>query len=552
MNSALAQTARPYRLVLLRNASGNPVDVGAVGPILAPTDIGNRFGINNKGVVVGVFEYAADPQVFHGFVWFPNNLGVSGMHFDLRQLLDIHAHAPTWGSTSDSTLVNDAASDKVMVGFKGPGVGHDGEAYAFTLNLTAATIGAVSLQTEDGPFSTAFGVNDATTTGIVGVTTADCPDLGDDLAFEAYYTTWTPSGGAGTMVLLPTESTASASRAADIARTGTTLRICGDDNGCEEDTDPCTIDVGCGNTCLKETLGALRWSGTSSVSVLDGIETADSGVNGRGINSDDDVGGWGWADPPAGGDPELPCPKRSAFWNGSSQSSHRPGDTMPGNSGHASWAEAISPRDGEGCVTLVGMDLDAEAALVWHGFDDSWCVEDLNQITRGIPANVALTRAFDINQYRHVTVFAENSYSNEFYAGVLTSAADFNGDLKVNGTDRSMLVAHYCSSGCSAAQLEYDLDEDGDVDAADLSILLGTYYSGSSLATVPAICSCSQESFAQQSAASESAAFPLTAETALASLGFGSWQGLSDWLITADEATADTVCDTLAFLLHGE
>jgi len=42
------------------------------------------------------------------------------------------------------------------------------------------------------------------------------------------------------------------------------------------------------------------------------------------------------------------------------------------------------------------------------------------------------------------------------------------------------------------------------------------------------------------------------AEAALASLGFASWQGLSDWLITADEATADTVCDTLAFLLHGE
>jgi len=342
------------------------------------------------------------------------------------------------------------------------------------------------------------------------------------------------------MVILPQFDEGDIGRDFDVSKGSTTsgFLIAGETFACEEDndTDICTKTV-CPVGCLEETAVAVRWTSSSSFDDLDGLViSGDSGVHGRGINDDGDVCGWGWV----GSSPN--CERRAAFWNGSSNASHIPGNTMPsGPSVEESWAEGVSPRTALGCTTLVGINLVQEVGLIWHGFDDTWCVEDLNDITLPCSNNLLIRRAFDINQYRHVVVLVQSESGK--HAAVLTSAADFNGDLRVDNTDRTMLFAHYCSSGCSATQLEYDLNCDGVVGSGDMALLTGTYWSGAALARVPTICSCSQ---------GESLTAPMDESSALGVLGFTTWDAFSDRLAQAETEAADAACNTIHYLLSSD
>jgi len=466
------------------------------------------------------------------------------MAFPLRQLIDIHPYA--FGSTFTHSVVNDVSSNRALVGFGGNGIGSNGHAFAFPLALTTPSISAVDLHTTSGAYSCAFGASDAITSIISGQTSEAC-DLEEPDFVGPFKTTWSSGGGAGTMVILPQFDEGDIGRAFDVSKGSTTsgFLIAGETFACEEDndTDICTqtfCPTGClAETAVAETAVAMRWTSSSSFDDLDGlVVSGDSGVHGRGINDDGDVCGWGWV----GSDPN--CERRAAFWNGSSNASHIPGNTMPsGQSGDESWAEGISPRTTQGCTTVVGMNLFEDHGLIWHGFDDTWCVEDLNDITLPCSNNLLIRRAFDINQYRHVVVLVDDFVAFETHAAVLTSAADFNGDLRVDNTDRTMLFAHYCSSGCSATQLEYDLNCDGVVGSGDMALLTGTYWSGTALARVPAICSCSQ---------GESLTAPMDESSALAVLGFTTWDAFSDWLAQAETEAADAACTTIHYLLSSD
>ncbi len=559
-SAAMGQSLKPYRLHVFRDEDGVPVNVGGVADVLAPytneTGSRSKIGINNLGIVGGTYE--VDEDVYHGFVWFPNTLGVSGMAFKPRVLLDIH----DFGVQGDISMVNDVCASRALVGFLGeaPTVGEAlgaGEAQAFELDLVNETITAHTLHTTDGPYSTAYGTNDGTTATIVGETSYDCGD--EAYRQRAFRTTWSQSGAAGSMTDLPMESTAFSASSNDVGRSAILFVAAGDDNGCADlstPSEPCD-KVACSMVCWAPDIGALRWSGLSptSVTVLDDLieppqDDPDAAVAARAVNDNGDSSGWGWIEVA-----EDQCEWRATFWNGSSTTAHNLGDTMPdGQGGNQSWAEGISRRDGGGCVTVVGMNTQVEHGLVWYGFDDDWCVADLNYVAfrtdadpAGDPPCVTTTytikRAFDINQYRHVTVLVEGPEYN--HLGVLTSAGDFNGDLKVDGTDRQALLDHYCASGCDACELGYDLDGDDDVDATDLAYLIGTYYSGSSLARVPTICECSQ-------LAGPSSACLLDEESALAVLGFSGWEDFCAWLADADADAADAACETLAYLLRGD
>ncbi len=538
--AAIGQTVKPYRLHVFRDAGGSPVDVGDVGGLLAP-DGQNKIGINSLGIVGGTYEAATD--VYHGFVWFPNNLGVSGMAFDLRTLVDIHDA----GVSGEISIVNDVCASRALVGYLGDDLGV-GEAQAFKLDLTGAAIDAESLHTTSGPFSIAYGTNDGTTATIVGQTSLACDQK---YLLRAFQTTWSPSGGAGTMSILPKEADAHSSRANDVGRSSLSFVATGDDSECTSTLDPCS-KVPCENDCLLLEVGALRWwTGGSSAEVLDGLESQDSGVVGRANNNSGDVGGWGkmYHD-----ETHETCDIRSAFWNGSSATVHDLWATMPSQQeGAPSWAEGISQRDADGCVTVVGINLYLGRGIIWHGFDDTWCAEDLNEIAFRTDADptsdppcetttYVIRRAFDINRFRHITVLVQGPTHD--HLGVLTSAADFNGDLKVDATDRAELYANYCST-CKECQLVHDLNGDGIVNSSDMQLLTGTYWSGSSLATVPAICECSQESAMLPAAL-------LDESSALAIVGFSGWDEFLAWVVDAEPDAADAACDLLAYLLHGD
>jgi hypothetical protein len=344
-SAAFGQALKPYRLHVLKDSAGADFVVHGVESILVPNPDGNAIAINDKGVVGATFETGASTGIYHGFVWFPNTLGLSNFAFPTREVIDIHPYAFP-GGTIDSTIVNDVADDDALIGFRGATPGADGHAYLFpmTVTLPTPTIGAVDLHTTTGDYSIGFGVRESSPLQIVGLTTVACEDKSE---LHPFVTTWSSGGGAGSMQLLPIPATEASGSASDIARTGS------------------------------------------------------------------------------------------------------------------------------------------------------------------------------------------------FF---LVSAADFNGDLRVDATDRADLFANYCSSGCSAAQLEFDLNCDGVVDAADMALLGGTYWSGSGLAPVPTVCECSQPVPMSSALLDE--------ETALTALGFARWLEFGIWLGDAEPAQADAACDMLAALLR--
>lgn len=316
------------------------------------------------------------------------------------------------------------------------------------------------------------------------------------------------------MALLGLPEDAGSGLASEISRSGSSAWVSGEAEACEQDTDDCTVNL-CGILCPREEFLALRWLGGSAPTVLDGLDmmvSYASGAGGRGVNPSGDACGWGYFD-------VVDCPRRAGFWQAGSSASHVPGDTMPFGQpvSDGSWGEAISPRTVDGCVSIVGMNLETQAALIWHGFDDDWCAYDLNEITLPCALGYQLRRAMDINRHRHITVLVVGP-SGSRHLGVLTSAA----------------------------QLEFDLNCDGSVTSADMALLVGTYWSGSTkLAVVPTVCECEQE---QQSMSSGL----LDESTALAALGFANWDEFTAWVGTADPVQADNACDMLAELLRGD
>lgn len=538
-SAASGQALKPYRLHVLKDSAGADFVVHNIELRLVPNGMGGTASISDQGVVGGSFETGTSTFLYRGFVWFPNDLGLgSSFQFPVLEVLDIHDYGVSLGQ-GESTFVNDVADSRALVGFRGDASTLAGDAYIFPLDLTAGSIGAASLHTTTGDYSMAFGVRDSTPIAIVGQTSIAC--VAPSQYLRPFTTTWSSGGGAGTMALLGLPADAGSGLASEISRSGSSAWVSGEAEACEQDTDDCTVNL-CEILCPREEFLALRWLGGSAPTVLDGLDmmvSYASGAGGRGVNPSGDACGWGHFD-------VTNCPRRAGFWRAGSSASHVPGDTMPFGQpvSEGSWGEAISPRTVDGCVSIVGMNLETQAALIWHGFDDDWCAYDLNEITLPCALGYQLRRAMDINRHRHITVLVVGP-SGSRHLGVLTSAADFDGNLRVDLDDRQALFINLCTS-CSAAQLEFDLNCDGSVTSADMALLVGTYWSGSTkLAVVPTVCECEQE---QQSMSSGL----LDESTALAALGFANWDEFTAWVGTADPVQADNACDMLAELLRGD
>jgi len=170
--------------------------------------------------------------------------------------------------------------------------------------------------------------------------------------------------------------------------------------------------------------------------------------------------------------------------------------------------------------------------------------------------DVRIVQLHDVNRFGHaVGVIRQVVYDDDkvpipelskFYACVLTAAADFNEDLKVDGTDLGILLGDW-NKTASIANLNCDCVVDG----LDFGILLGMWSVPPDLAYVslpsPASAGgcCSGIGLQGASAADQGEAGSWDAESAVSELGFTSLDGFSAWLQIASEDEIGSVISAL-------
>jgi uncharacterized membrane protein len=542
---------RSYRLADVGPLAGNAAQFAwlgvASGPPSAPLEESheNTLGLNDDGIVVGGFVSSVSPPRVHAFAWLPR--AQHGLPAGLTDL-----HAAVWTTGTESSWGSDVNEAGVVAGQMGSDIAAACHAHVWTL---ASTIVAADLHTTSGGFSAATAINEETVARVAGQTTQQCPLEGSGLpfVFSGFHRT---VSSADSMALLGSLGDSPLSLANGLRRT-LPLRIVGGDLGeLADPEDPCYVDALTPLPCSQPATDAIAWTVTTGGATsleLEGLGTTVPGVDDQGaiasdINEDGDVAGVGWDI--FTGVLET-CPAYATVWPGGVPGPHNLGKEFTPHL--SSRALALTDRDGDGCVTVVGESLEGEDGLLWYGSGASWCAARLSDLVLD-PACVEIggrvvISVHDVNNHGVAAVVyrrpvAPPATGNEYRAGLITDAADLNGDLRINTLDRAMLMAAYCGGSlpACAGKPESDLNCDGVVNATDLAILSARWTGDSGTVTLRKICACGEsESMAAAAPFDELAA----ATEAIADLGFELEQ-FSTWLKTAAEGDADTACQFVA------
>jgi len=516
-------------------------------PIFSPvsTSHENTLGLNDDGILVGGFVFSSAPPVVHAFIWLSR--AQHGLPAGLTDL-----HAAVWSTGTDSSWAGDVNEAGVVAGQMGPDIAAECHAHAWTL---ASTVTAADLHTTSGAFSAATAINDEPVPRVAGQTTELCPveDSALPFVFTGFHRT---VDTLDTMSLLGSLGDSPVALASGLRRTAP-LRIVGADLAELSDPEnPCYLDPIATSACSYPENDAIGWtvtSGGTTAQDLEGLFTTTPGVDDQGamaadINESGDVVGLGWDIVPG---VLLSCSSHATVWFDGTPGPHDlAAEFTPVLS---SRAHAVTDRDEEGCVTVVGESLEGDDGLIWYGSGTSWCAARLSELVLDPScvdvAGRVLQSAHDVNNHRVAAVVysrpVPSSIDIEFRAGIITDAADLTGDLRIDTSDRAILMAAYCGGslpGC-IGKPEADLNCDGVVDAVDLAILSARWTGFSGIVTLPPLCECSEEE------ESMALAVPfdelLAATEAIAELGF-SLQEFSNWLKSASESDADMACQFVA------
>lgn len=331
---------------------------------------------------------------------------------------------------------------------------------------------------------------------------------------------------------------------------------------------PCSSLGVSGTECGYDGLDALEWRGVGASPSLLGnpwiVESRDAEA--RGIALDDLSCGWSTA-PDVDPDPmRSSCPKHAVVWSSNAIDDVTGDPTNP----RQSRAEAISvPIGGAGTTRIVvGQDINNKLGLIWQGEPGNWCEWYANDVTLydvncisastacGLPSQpgpnavvVDIAQLHDVNSYGHAVGIIEETTYNEseqvadirYYAAVLGPAADLDEDLDVDSADLAILLGEWGSSpstanlNCGTSQ---DVGEGGLVGASDLGLLLGAW-SGSGVPSPVLLCDCVTEgSEAAALAGGPNSWNPIEAINAI---GFESPEALACWLHGATEAQGEWI-----------
>jgi hypothetical protein len=340
---------------------------------------------------------------------------------------------------------------------------------------------------------------------------------------------------------------------------------------------PCS-GIGFSDTnCDYDGRDALQWNGVGAAPVPLGnpwvAESRDAEARGNAL--DDLSCGWSTA-PDVDPGPEAFCPKHAVVWSGGAI------DDITGDptSFRRSRAEAISlPIGGTGSArTVVGQDITNSLGLVWHGNPGDWCeyyadditLYDVDCVTAssacGLPSEpgpnaivVEINQLHDVNSSGHaVGIIKERTYNSfgqltdtRYFAAVLGPASDLDEDLDVDSADLAILLGEWGES-VSPANLncgtEQDTAEGGVVGASDLAILLGAW-SGNGVPSPVLLCDCVTGQGESASAPGGSATWD--AIEAIQAVGFESPQALAQWLQGATEMQGESVAAWLIQSMGG-
>ncbi len=382
----------------------------------------------------------------------------------------------------------------------------------------------------------------------LGETSLVCPsslDYRRPFRVEGY----TGSGTAPAMTVLGINAPRTEGYSRDVTAAASSIDAVGGAKGDQAEGDRCEVFLPPDQDCPYEELSPVRWEDGTTAGMNIGVfdPMVPTGAYANGINVDRDAVGFGFLL-----DGEA-CVERATMWVLSDSSDPIALPDPPGGFGDAGVAEAVSARNEEGCVWVVGVDQQLNKAAVWFGSPDdgpsAFCVAVADDET--VPCTdpeFSVYLAHDVNRWGHVAVVLEraNSSPPEYVAGVLTHVADLDGNLRVDGADLGLLLLNWCSGGCDD-ELVADLDCDGMVDGADSGILLSVW-SGSDFVVIDPLCACgSSESMISGPSPISESEFAAAAE----SLGFTSLGALAEWATTATKQQLDAVGSALVVLASG-
>ncbi len=248
---------------------------------------------------------------------------------------------------------------------------------------------------------------------------------------------------------------------------------------------------------------------------------------------------------------ELACPPRALFWesNGALTVIGDPAVTPDLGPDQRTQAFGISPAS-EGLVNVVGANVDLDIAYLWHRTSaGAWHGYDLNvRVLPNCPLE-NLNIAHDINGGGWIVGRGTDCLGRVrgFVLRPAVCPADLDNDCQVGASDLAVLLGQWGDTpGRNDAGTIFDLDQDQLVAASDLALLLGSW-GGCPQACLPCESGC-----VLAAVNGEGDMFATVEEVLVLGLlahGFESVEALNAWSVLANPTEVDLVLNSLVVYL---